>query len=214
VDVRPLGAVGSSARRSSRKDSTATRISSSATGYRNVRKIGEMTEPGPSGIYILLDEHENSINDAHYFPFSDLNRYNRNPWLDAGIVSFSTLRYRSDHEYWQQWYPADWISESFPGQFRNWFYSLLVMSTVMENREPFKAVFTYATLVDEHGKPMHKSSGNMIEFREAAEKMGVDVMRWMYCRNAPETNMLFGYNKAEETRRQFFILSGMSIVSL
>jgi hypothetical protein len=38
-----------------------------------------------------------------------------NPWLDAGIVSFSTLRYRSDPEYWQKWYPADWISESFPG---------------------------------------------------------------------------------------------------
>jgi len=54
-----------------------------ATGYRNVRKISEMTGPGPSEIYILLDEHENSINDAHYFPFSDLNRYNRNPWLDA-----------------------------------------------------------------------------------------------------------------------------------
>jgi isoleucyl-tRNA synthetase len=47
-----------------------------------------------------------------------------NPWLDAGIVSFSTLRYRTDPDYWRAWYPADWISESFPGQFRNWFYSL------------------------------------------------------------------------------------------
>ena len=52
-----------------------------------------------------------------------------NPWLDAGIVSFSTLRYRSERDYWQDWYPAHWISESFPGQFRNWFYSLLAMAT-------------------------------------------------------------------------------------
>ena len=56
---------------------------SGATGYKNVRKIGDMTGPGPVEIYILLDEHENSINDAHYFPFADLNRYNKNPWLDA-----------------------------------------------------------------------------------------------------------------------------------
>ncbi|MCH8283205.1 MAG: class I tRNA ligase family protein, partial [Chloroflexi bacterium] len=54
-----------------------------------------------------------------------------NPWLDAGVVPFSTLRYRHDRDYWREWFPADWISESFPGQFRNWFYSLLVMGTVL-----------------------------------------------------------------------------------
>jgi isoleucyl-tRNA synthetase len=128
-----------------------------------------------------------------------------NPWLDAGIVSYATLNYRHDRTYWEEWFPADWISESFPGQFRNWFYSLLVMSTVMENREPFRSVFTYATLSDEHGKPMHKSSGNMIEFREAAEKMGVDVMRWMYCRCVPEADLKFGYGPGDEVRRQFVL---------
>jgi prepilin-type N-terminal cleavage/methylation domain-containing protein/prepilin-type processing-associated H-X9-DG protein len=56
---------------------------SAATAYRSMRKISEMTGPGPTDIFILLDEHENSINDAHYFPFSDLTRYNRNSWLDA-----------------------------------------------------------------------------------------------------------------------------------
>jgi isoleucyl-tRNA synthetase len=34
-------------------------------------------------------------------------------------------------DYWEKWYPADWISESLPGQFRNWFYSLLAQSTVL-----------------------------------------------------------------------------------
>ena len=46
-----------------------------------------------------------------------------NPWLDAGIVPFSTLHYREDPDYWATWFPADFITESFPGQFRNWFYS-------------------------------------------------------------------------------------------
>ncbi|MDA1189737.1 MAG: class I tRNA ligase family protein, partial [Chloroflexi bacterium] len=34
-----------------------------------------------------------------------------NPWLDAGIVPFSTLKYRHDRDYWKEWFPADWISE-------------------------------------------------------------------------------------------------------
>ncbi|HSR35500.1 MAG TPA: class I tRNA ligase family protein [Anaerolineae bacterium] len=128
-----------------------------------------------------------------------------NPWLDAGIVAYSTLQYRTEADYWQKWFPADLITESFPGQFRNWFYSMLAMSTIMERRAPFRAVQTYATLFAEDGRAMHKSWGNAIEFNDAADTMGVDVMRWMYCAHKPETNLLFGYHRADETRRRFLI---------
>ncbi len=128
-----------------------------------------------------------------------------NPWLDAGIVSFSTLSYREDPEYWRQWFPAHWISESFPGQFRNWFYSLLAMSTVLENKPPFLENFGYASLLAEDGRQMHKSWGNSIEFNDAADKMGVDTMRWLYCAHKPENDLLFGYHRAEDVRRRFII---------
>ncbi len=128
-----------------------------------------------------------------------------NPWLDAGIVGLSTLEYNTDREVWSKWFPADLISESFPGQFRNWFYSLLAMSTVMERKAPFKHCFTYGTLLDENGRPMHKSWGNAIEFNEAADIMGVDVMRWLFIDRKPEKDMLFGYHSADEVRRQFLI---------
>jgi len=128
-----------------------------------------------------------------------------NPWLDAGIVPFSTLSYRVDPAFWEKWYPADWISESFPGQFRNWFYSLLAMATVLDSSPPFLENFSYASLQAEDGREMHKSWGNSIEFNEAADKMGVDVMRWLYCAHKPENNLLFGYQRAEETRRRFII---------
>ena len=128
-----------------------------------------------------------------------------NPWLDAGIVPFSTLSYRRDRESWRSWYPAHWISESFPGQFRNWFYSLLAMATVVESSPPFLKVFTYATLLAEDGRPMHKSWGNSIEFNEAADRMGVDVMRWLYCSHKPENDLLFGYHRGDEVRRGFLI---------
>uniref|UniRef100_A0A7C4M5Q3 Isoleucine--tRNA ligase n=1 Tax=candidate division CPR3 bacterium TaxID=2268181 RepID=A0A7C4M5Q3_UNCC3 len=137
-----------------------------------------------------------------------------NPWLDAGIVSFSTLidpktkqvSYTSDKKYWKRWFPADFITESFPGQFKNWFYSLIAMSTVLENTNPFKKVLGFATLLGEDGRPMHKSWGNAIEFNEAADKIGVDVMRWMYVIQNPSDNLLFGYKKADETRRKFHLM--------
>ncbi len=128
-----------------------------------------------------------------------------NPWLDAGIVAMSTMQYNSKREYWREWFPADFISESFPGQFRNWFYSLLALTTILERKAPFKDVFTYATLLAEDGRPMHKSWGNAIEFNEAADQMGVDVMRWMFCTHKPEKDLLFGYHGADEIRRTFMI---------
>ena len=129
-----------------------------------------------------------------------------NPWLDAGIVPFSTLHYREDPEYWAQWFPADFITESFPGQFRNWFYAMLAMSTVLRCEEPFKAIFGYATLFGEDGRPMHKSWGNAIDFDEAAERMGVDVMRWMFVTARPDDNILFGWHGADTARQKLLIL--------
>ncbi|MDP1710794.1 MAG: isoleucine--tRNA ligase [candidate division WWE3 bacterium] len=137
-----------------------------------------------------------------------------NPWLDAGIVPFSTVSkdnqsaplYLTDRKEFEKWYPADFITESFPGQFKNWFYSLLAMSTVLEGREPFRTVLGFATLFGEDGRPMHKSWGNAIEFNEGAEKMGVDVMRWLYCTHDPAMNINFGYGPAEKIRRRFFLI--------
>jgi len=121
-----------------------------------------------------------------------------NPWLDAGIVPFSTLP--------KGWFPADFITESFPGQFKNWFYSLIAMSTALSGQPPFKTVLGFASLLAEDGRPMHKSWGNAIEFNEGADKIGVDVMRWMYASQNPSENLLFGFKKADETRRRFHLL--------
>ena len=129
-----------------------------------------------------------------------------NPWLDAGIVPFSTLHHREDPEYWSRWFPADFITESFPGQFRNWFYSMLAMSTVLRREAPFKTIFGYALVIAEDGRQMHKSWGNAIEFDEAADRMGVDVMRWMFAKARPEENVLFGWHAADEARRELLIL--------
>ncbi len=136
-----------------------------------------------------------------------------NPWLDAGIVPFSTMGYthRGQKELppgiprWEDWFPADFITESFPGQFRNWFYAILAMSTMMENRPPFKTLLGHATVRDERGDIMSKSKGNAIEFNEAADRMGADVMRWLYARTNPAQNINFGYGPANEIRAKFHL---------
>jgi isoleucyl-tRNA synthetase len=179
-----------------------------------------------------------------------------NPWLDAGIVPYSTMKYNSDRAYWDKWFPADFITECFPGQFRNWFYAILAMSTMMEQRPPFKVLLGHALVRDQKGEDMHKSKGNAIPFDGAADQgydlfherdpklslekqaardlpagwkslreemvrienreflavkgvgyppMGADLMRWMYCRQAPAANINFGPGPAQEVRDKFLM---------
>jgi isoleucyl-tRNA synthetase len=128
-----------------------------------------------------------------------------NPWLDAGVVPFSTMYYSEDRAKWREWFPADFITESFPGQFRNWFYSLLAQAVALADEAPYKTVLGFALLRDEHGREMHKSAGNAIPYDEAADRMGSDVMRWLYCRHNPTMNLNFGYGLGDEVRRQFIL---------
>ncbi len=129
-----------------------------------------------------------------------------NPWLDAGIVPFSTMHYNHDHDEWQKWYPADLVTECFPGQFRNWFYSLLSLSTMMrydetddpQEKRPFKTLLGHRLVQNEQGKPMHKSDGTAIWFEEAAEQLGVDTMRWMYLAQNPAVDLRFGTRHPDE----------------
>ncbi len=128
-----------------------------------------------------------------------------NPWLDAGIVGFSTLQYRQDQSYWEKWFPAHFITESFPGQFRNWFYAMLAESTILTRRTPYLTCLGHGQVMAEDGREMHKSWGNAIWFDDAAEEMGADVIRWIASAAKPENNLLFGYQRANEVRRLFFM---------
>jgi isoleucyl-tRNA synthetase len=148
-------------------------------------------------------------------------------WLDAGIVPFSTLGWQNeewidegyatgaarglthadlpDHAYWEEWFPADWVSE-MREQIRLWFYSQLFMSVVLTGRAPFKRVLGYEKMLDEHGREMHSSWGNVIDAEDAFARMGADVMRWQYCAQPPDRNILFGFGPAEEVKRELLTL--------
>jgi len=53
---------------------------------------------------------------------------------------------------------------------------------------------------------MHKSWGNSIEFDEAADRMGADVMRWLFAGSRSEENVHFGWSGADDARRKLLVL--------
>ncbi|MGL6280207.1 MAG: DUF5915 domain-containing protein, partial [Gaiella sp.] len=110
-----------------------------------------------------------------------------------------------DHETWEEWFPADWVSE-MREQIRLWFYSQLFMSVVLTGRAPFRQVLGYEKMLDETGREMHGSWGNMIDAPEAFTRMGADVMRWQYCAQPPDRNLLFGFGPAHEIQRKLLTL--------
>jgi isoleucyl-tRNA synthetase len=148
-------------------------------------------------------------------------------WLDAGIVPFSTLGWENpayiqegyatgaakgltkadlpDRAYWEEWFPADWVSE-MREQIRLWFYSQLFMSVALVGRAPFRRVLSYEKMLDENGREMHASWGNTIEAEDAFARMGADVMRWQYCAQPPNQNLWFGFGPAHEIKRKLLTL--------
>jgi len=126
-------------------------------------------------------------------------------WLDAGIVPFSTLRYVEDRAYWEKWFPAEFICE-MREQIRLWFYSLLFMSVTLEGCAPYKNVLIYEKVFDEHGNPMHKSLNNVIWFDEAAERMGADIMRWLFASHNNAYNINFGFGPGKQIKRRLLTL--------
>ncbi|MDP8923290.1 MAG: class I tRNA ligase family protein, partial [Chloroflexota bacterium] len=172
--------------------------------------VAELRERAVSGLEGLKELHRPWIDDVKIRCEGCGETVERivevgDAWLDAGIVPFSTLNYLGDRGYWERWYPADFITE-MREQIRLWFYSMLFMSVTLQDRSPYQSVLAFEKLMDEHGKPMHKSLGNAIWFDEAAEKMGADVMRWLYCGQTITSNLNFGYGPAEEVKRRLLVL--------
>jgi isoleucyl-tRNA synthetase len=131
-------------------------------------------------------------------------------WLDAGITPFSTVNYLSNPDYWKEWYPFNFITESV-AQIKLWFYATLFMSVALIDQAPWQNVLATGSIVDEKGEPMHKSKGNSIPFDEAADQAGADSIRWLYLRERSANhyatdNLRFGYTILDEVRRRFILI--------
>ena len=88
-------------------------------------------------------------------------------WLDSGVSWLTVLGDKGT---------ADLYLEG-SDQHRGWFQSSLVMSTALRGHAPYKCVLTHGFVLDEKGRAMHKSTGNVVAPQEVIEKYGADVLR-------------------------------------
>jgi len=98
-------------------------------------------------------------------------------WFDSGSSNLAVLKPGSGLvEQGQDWRPADVYLEG-PDQYRGWFQSSLLVATGVKDDAPFEQVVTHGWTLDEQGRPMSKSLGNVITPKEICEKWGADLLR-------------------------------------
>jgi isoleucyl-tRNA synthetase len=127
-------------------------------------------------------------------------------WFDSGSMPFA--QYHAPHEneeHFEQRFPADFICEALD-QTRGWFYSLLAVSTLLFDRSSYRNVVCLGLILDEQGRKMSKSLGNIVEPWEVLDRFGADAFRWyLFTSKQPWDGYRFSLNAIEESVRQFLL---------
>ena len=126
-------------------------------------------------------------------------------WFDSAVASWATLRYPSHEEEFNDWWPADFITEGHD-QTRGWFYSQLGASMVSFGKAPYKSVLMHGFTLDDQGRKMSKSIGNIVQPEEVVTKFGADILRfYVLGANAPWEDLHFSWDAVENTARMLNI---------
>ena len=93
-------------------------------------------------------------------------------WFDSGITHYCVMdeRFGSNTQ-------ADLYLEG-SDQHRGWFQSSLLTSIAMKGTSPFKSVLTHGFVVDDYGRKMSKSIGNVVNPQEVIKDSGADILRF------------------------------------
>ena len=115
--------------------------------------------------------------EAKDFIGADAEHYNAvrdtlDVWFDSGTTHYAVLRQREELTD-----PADLYLEG-SDQHRGWFQSSLLTSIAINKRAPYKALLTHGFVVDEKGRKMSKSIGNVITPQDIIKDMGADGLRF------------------------------------
>jgi isoleucyl-tRNA synthetase len=112
---------------------------------------------------------------------------------------------RAGKEDFRREFPCDFISEAID-QTRGWFYSLLAISTMLFDREPYRHCIVLGLVCDEKGEKMSKSKGNYLDPNKILETKGADAMRWyFYSANQPWTSVRFYEDAITGAQRDFLL---------
>jgi isoleucyl-tRNA synthetase len=133
-----------------------------------IEEVAKRVESGGIDAWFDLDPREMIGDDAeHYHKVTDV----MDVWADSG-VSFEVVgRERPEIAA-----PVEMYLEG-SDQHRGWFHSSLLMSEALYERAPYKNVLTYGFTVDEKGRKMSKSLGNVVAPDRVMNSLGADVLR-------------------------------------
>ena len=113
----------------------------------------------------------NQYNPAEYEQVQDIVEV----WFDSGSTHVFTLEKHPTLKW-----PADLYLEG-SDQHRGWFHSSLLESCGTRGRAPYDAVLTHGFVLDEEGRKMSKSLGNVTAPQEVIEHYGADILRIWVC---------------------------------
>ena len=125
-------------------------------------------------------------------------------WFDSGSMPFAQYHYPFENKaLFDETFPADFISEAVD-QTRGWFYTLLVISTILFDKAPFKNCIVLGHVNDKNGVKMSKHKGNVVDPWSVLDKQGADAVRWyFYTNSAPWIPSRFGAEAVSEVQRKF-----------
>ncbi|MFP4235533.1 MAG: isoleucine--tRNA ligase [Nitriliruptoraceae bacterium] len=127
-------------------------------------------------------------------------------WFDSGGMPFAQWGYpHTGQEEFARHYPADYICEAID-QTRGWFYSLLAESTLLFDDSSYRTCACLGHIVDEDGRKMSKSAGNVLDPWELIGAHGADALRWlMFAEGNPWVNRRVSHNLLEDVVRRFLL---------
>ena len=92
-------------------------------------------------------------------------------WVDSGLMHHCVTSTREELSF-----PSDLYLEG-SDQHRGWFQSSLLTSVAMNGVAPYRAVLTHGFTVDEKGRKMSKSIGNVVSPQKVVNSLGADILR-------------------------------------
>jgi isoleucyl-tRNA synthetase len=101
-------------------------------------------------------------------------------WFDSGAMPYAQWHYPFENEdAFRRHFPADFICEGVD-QTRGWFYSLMAISTMLDEGPAYRNVVVNDLVLDAEGQKMSKSRGNVVDPWDAIGMFGVDAIRWYF----------------------------------
>ncbi|MBA47245.1 MAG: isoleucine--tRNA ligase [Dehalococcoidia bacterium] len=105
-------------------------------------------------------------------------------WFESGSMPFAQVHYPFENKKWfESHFPADFIVE-YIGQTRGWFYTMMVLSTAIFDKPPFKNCICHGIVLDTNGVKLSKKLRNYPEPEMIWEKYGADSLRWFLSSSA------------------------------